>query len=125
MENSFLQMFVVDDDESVRRSLSRLLRAAGFSSQSFSSAREFLEKVPPDSRGCIILDMRMPEMSGLELQDILIARKSPLSIIFISAIDSPEERDRAMKAGALGFLRKPFPESDLMGLIRSAAIYEE
>lgn len=124
MRNSLPHLFIVDDDESVRRSLSRLARAAGFSSQAFSSAREFLEHVPFDSEGCLILDVRMPEMSGLELQDVLMARRSPLSIIFMSAIDNPEDRERAMKEGALGFLRKPFSEGDLMNLIRASAMDE-
>lgn len=122
MTYSFPHLFIVDDDESVRRSLSRLARAAGFTSQAFSSAREFLEQVSPDSEGCLILDVRMPEMSGLDLQDVLVARKSPLSIIFISAIDNPEDRERAMKAGALGFLRKPFSEDELMNLIQAVGV---
>jgi FixJ family two-component response regulator len=121
LKNALPHLFIIDDDDSVRRSLSRLVKAAGFSSQAFSSAQEFLEKVSPDTEGCLILDVRMPGMSGLDLQDYLIAKKSTLPIIFISAIDSSQEKERAMKAGARGFLCKPFSEQELMDLIHAAA----
>jgi FixJ family two-component response regulator len=121
VKNSPLNLFIVDDDESVRRSLSRLMRAAGFSSRAFSSAREFLDEVSPGTEGILILDMSMPGMNGLELQQKLIENESPIPVIFISAIENTREKECAMEAGALGFLHKPFLEQELLALIEAAA----
>ncbi|MGV8120224.1 MAG: response regulator transcription factor [Candidatus Xenobiia bacterium LiM19] len=118
MNSSYDSIFVVDDDESVRRSICRLLKSFDMPAQAFSSAGEFLAEIPFTAEGCLILDMRMPFMSGLDLQNRLLDEKSPLGIIFISAHESPREVDIALKRGALGFLQKPFREDELLSLIQ-------
>lgn len=118
MNSSCESIFIVDDDESVRRSLCRLLKSFDMPARAFSSAREFLEEIPFTTEGCLILDMRMPIMNGLDLQGRLLEEKSPLGIIFISAHDSPWEVGLALKRGALGFLQKPFREDELLSLIQ-------
>lgn len=120
MKNAAHIVYVVDDDESVRRSLSRLIRSADLMAHTFASAVEFLESVPTESEGCLILDVRMPGTSGFELQEKLRAAGSPLRIIFISAFQNPGDRERALGMGALGFLSKPFSGEELMALVRAA-----
>ena len=120
MENAAHIIYVVDDDVSVRRSLSRLIRSADLTAHTFASAGEFLESVPPESEGCLILDVRMSGTSGFELQEKLRAAGSPLRIIFISAFQNPGDSERALEMGALGFLSKPFSGEELMTLVRAA-----
>jgi FixJ family two-component response regulator len=124
-KNNWQNIFIVDDDESVRRSLCRLLKSADLPARAFSSAREFLEEVVLSSKGCLILDVGMPSMNGLELQELLLARNSLLRIIFISALDNPRDIELAMKRGALGFLQKPFLEDELLNLIHQWAELKE
>jgi FixJ family two-component response regulator len=119
MNSSYDSIFVVDDDESVRRSICRLLKSFDIPARAFSSAGEFLAEVPFTAEGCLILDMRMPMMNGLDLQDRLLDEKSSLGIIFISAHESPREVDIALKRGALGFLQKPFKDGELLSLIEN------
>ncbi|MDQ7822289.1 MAG: response regulator [Candidatus Eremiobacteraeota bacterium] len=113
-------IFIVDDDDSVRRSLSRLIRSEGLTPRVFPSAEAFLEIVPLESKGCLILDVRMPGMNGFELQEKLCSAGSPLQIIFISALQKPGEREHVLKCGALGLLDKPFSEEELMSLVKAA-----
>jgi two-component system, LuxR family, response regulator FixJ len=125
MKSSSHDIFIIDDDESVRRSLCRLLKSADMPARAFASAREFLEAVPLLAEGCLILDMCMPAMNGLELQGMLVSQKSPLRIIFISAHDTPRDVDLALKRGALGFLQKPFRDEELLDLISTCMGQEE
>ncbi len=111
---------VVDDDESVRKSLQRLLRTMGFEVRTFSSALEFLDHGPLDNHGCVIVDVRMPEMSGLELQKRLSEAGISLPLVFITAYDDPSVHEQAMQAGALAFLQKPFNDQALMDAIHGA-----
>lgn len=99
---------VVDDDKSVRDGLSSLLRALGADSRCFASSAEFLGSPFVDSSACLIADVQMPGMSGLELQDELARRGSRLPIIFITAFPSRTARERAEAGGAICFLEKPF-----------------
>ena len=113
-------VFVIDDDASVRKSLGRLLRSAGHSVETFSSAAEFLDCGHCDIAGCLVLDVRMPGTDGLELQERLAASSQHLPIVFITAHDDTQTKEQAMKAGAVAFLIKPFDESKLLGAIEQA-----
>lgn len=110
-------LYVVDDDESVRNSLKRLLRAMGFEVRAFPSALEFLDQGPLHNHGCVILDVCMPEMNGLDLQKRLSDSGVSLPVIFITAYEDPGVRSQAMQAGALAFLQKPFGDQSLMDTI--------
>ena len=112
-------VFIVDDDYSVRRSLSRLLRAAGFKVKTFDSGHHFLDSYQDGEAACLVLDVRMPKMSGLDLQKRVIESGSKVPIIFITAHEDPGLREQAMKAGAIAFLRKPFEEQLLLEAISS------
>ena len=111
-------VFVIDDDPSARRGLARLVWAAGMKVESFSSAREFLESERYDGPGCIVLDVRMPEMTGPELQSELLKAEYSLPIIFLSAHADVETTAEAMKQGAVDFLTKPVDRDDLLEAIR-------
>lgn len=100
--------FVVDDEESVRWSLDWLIGSVGLKVRTFSSARAFLKAYRPDSPGCLVLDVRMPEMSGLELMEQLCQSRISISIIFLSAHGDVPMVVRAMQSGAIDFLQKPF-----------------
>jgi FixJ family two-component response regulator len=114
-------VYVVDDDESVRSSLRRLLSSVGFSVEVFESARAFLAAPRGDEPGCLILDVQMPDLSGLELQTELSANEhAALPIIFLTAHGDIPMSVRAIKAGAVEFLTKPFQERDLLSAIRQA-----
>lgn len=110
-------IFIVDDDEAVRDSLRWLLEANGYRVRSFSGAEEFLESYDPEQVGVLIADVRMPGMSGLELQEELIARKAPLPIVFITGHGDVPMAVSTMKKGAVDFLEKPFNESDLRTIV--------
>jgi FixJ family two-component response regulator len=113
-------VFVVDDDPSVRRSLSRLIKSAGFTVESFASAPEFLEHPRPDMPGCLVLDINMPRVSGLELQERLTAAQLHLPIIFLTGYGTVSASVRAMKAGAVDFLEKPVEDNTLLEVIQQA-----
>lgn len=110
-------IFIVDDDEAVRDSLRWLLEANGYQVRSFGGAEEFLEAYDPDQVGVLIADVRMPGMSGLELQEALIARKAPLPIVFITGHGDVPMAVSTMKKGAVDFLEKPFNEADLRNIV--------
>jgi len=114
------KVFVVDDELSVRKSLSRLLKAAGFHVETFASARDFLRHGIEQSVSCLVLDMQMPELNGLELQEALSKTDRCLPIIFITGHGDIPTSVRAMKAGATDFLAKPFDEKDLLNAIERA-----
>ena len=113
-------VFVVDDDPSVRRSTERLLRSAGLKVQTFSSAREFLASHRPEGPACLVLDVRMPGLSGMELQRELTQSGIDIPIIFITAHGDIPMTVRAMKAGAVEFLTKPFSSRGLLDAVRAA-----
>ena len=113
-------VFIVDDDPSVRRSLERLIQSVGLAAKSFASAAQFLQSGHGQETGCLILDVRMPEISGLELQEKLAVAGVRLPIIFVSGHGTVPMSVRAMKAGALDFLQKPFDEQDLLDAVYRA-----
>ena len=108
---------VVDDDQSIRNSLRRLLRSTGFEVMIFPSALEFLYQGPLHKHGCVIVDVCMPEMDGLDLQKRLSDSGVSLPVVFMTAYENPGVRAHAMEAGALAFLQKPFSETSLMDAI--------
>ncbi len=113
-------IYVVDDDDGMRRALTLLLSTVGFNTQSFARPSEFLAKLKPDEPGCLVLDIRMPEMSGLELQQQLNRTGCMLPIIFITGHGDVPMAVQAMKAGAFEFIQKPFREQDLLDQINHA-----
>jgi FixJ family two-component response regulator len=113
-------VFLVDDDPGVLKALSRLLRAKGYDIQSYSSAQAFLADHDPDIPGCAVLDVAMPGLDGLALQEALTKQESRRPIIFISGKADIPMSVRAMKAGAIDFLTKPLSDKDLLGAIERA-----
>ena len=113
-------VFVVDDDEAVRSSLRLLLKSKGIAAVTHASAREFLANYDPEQPGCIILDVRMPGMSGLELQDELNRRGAIIPVIFITGHGDVPMAVEAMQHGAVDFLQKPFSDQDLTDRIQRA-----
>src|SRR5258708_21360570 len=116
--NSFV--FVVDDDKSVRESLRNLIRSAGLNVQTFASAQEFLTRQRPDVPGCLVLDVQLPGLSGLDLQQELAKGLAQIPIIFITGQKDIPMTVRAMQAGAVDFLLKPFSREALLNSVRSA-----
>jgi two-component system response regulator FixJ len=115
------RIYLVDDDSSVRKALHRLLASAGRDVSSFASAREFLETVPLETEGILVLDLRMPEMDGFELHRRLAEANSPLKVILITAFVQPGDSERGIRQGAVGFLVKPFDEAELLALIEESS----
>ena len=111
---------VVDDDESVRSALSRLFRATGHPVRTFESAQAYLEEASPEEPGCVVLDIKMPGMDGLTLQERMSDRGFNAPIVFVSAHGDIPTSVRAMKHGAVDFLEKPFDEVDLLGAVDRA-----
>jgi FixJ family two-component response regulator len=118
-------VFVVDDDSAVREALSSLVRSAGLRVETFSSAREFLGHERPDTAACLVLDVQLPDLSGLDLQSKLSGTDAQLPIIFITGHGDIPMTVRAMKAGAVEFLAKPFGDEDLLSAIRQALKRDE
>jgi FixJ family two-component response regulator len=113
-------VFLVDDEEDVRTTLSRALKKRGYTVVAFESAQEFLEQYHQDQRGCLVLDYGMPDINGLELQSLMNEANLTLPVIFISGHGGIPESVQAMKAGAVDFLEKPFRQGDLVGCIQTA-----
>lgn len=113
-------VFVIDDDESMREALKSLIRSVGLSVETFASAHEFLQSRRPDIPACLILDVRMPGLSGLDLQRDLTEANIHIPIIFITGHGDIPMSVRAMKAGAVEFLTKPFRDQDLLDAIQQA-----
>lgn len=111
---------IVDDDECVRSSLLSTMKAAGLPARAFASAEEYLASGEQDKTGCLIADIRMPGMSGLELQARLEAEHRQIPILFISAHGDEEMRLQALRAGAVEFLTKPFDRKVLLDYVRAA-----
>jgi FixJ family two-component response regulator len=118
-------VFVVDDDQSVRQALSSLIRSVGLAVKPFSSAREFLQATRPEAPACLVLDVRLPGLGGLELQRELTAAHNDIPIIFITGHGDIPMSVRAMKAGAVEFLPKPFRDQDLLDAIHQALAWSE
>ena len=112
-------VFVVDDDASMRDAISRLLNAVGLTVQTFASAREFLNRRLPDVPGCVVLDVRLPGLSGLDLQREMVERGIHIPVVFITGHGDIPMSVQAMKAGAVEFLTKPFRDQDLLDAVRS------
>lgn len=117
-------VFIVDDDPAVRKATARLLLAAGFIVSPFASAGEFLESYAPDTPGCLLLDLAMPERDGLELQQALLAAGEPPPIIFMSGCADVSRTVRAMKLGAFDFLVKPVEEGVLIAAVQNAFAHD-
>jgi FixJ family two-component response regulator len=111
---------VVDDDRSIVEAVVGLLESVGYAAAGFVSAQDFLNSTQLRGTACLILDVRMPGIGGLELQRRLAAEDLHTPIIFITADGSPEVSEEALKAGAVAFLRKPFSQESLLGALRSA-----
>ena len=120
MSNAADMVFVIDDDESIREALNSLIRSVGLNVATFASAQEFLQSKRPDVPACLILDVRMPGLSGLDLQRDLAEANIHIPIIFITGHGDIPMSVRAMKAGAVEFLTKPFRDQDLLDAIQQA-----
>jgi FixJ family two-component response regulator len=116
------KVFVIDDDESVRKGLSRLLAAEGFQVEAFASAREYLQRGPCEGLACVLLDVQMPGLSGLELQALMKEQDDDLPIVFLTAHGDIPKRVRVMKNGAVDFLTKPVHVMPLLEAIRQALL---
>ncbi|GJM43374.1 MAG: DNA-binding response regulator [Gemmatimonadota bacterium] len=113
-------VFVVDDDAAVRRAIALLLRSVGHRVEVFDSGRSFLDAFDPPRPGCLVLDLRMPGMSGLEVQQALLERGLRVPIVFVTAHGDVPNAVEAMQAGAVDFLQKPFREQDLLDRVHKA-----
>ncbi len=113
-------IYIIDDDDGMRRALSLLLSTVGYQTESFASSDAFLQRFDPDRHGCLILDIRMPGMSGLELQQHLNKTGSMLPLIFITGHGDVPMAVQAMKEGAFEFIQKPFRDQDLLDRINHA-----
>lgn len=115
-----VNLSIVDDDDLVRKALKRLISCAGYQVETYASAEEFLSSGDLEKRHCLILDVRMPGLSGLELQRYLRARNNRLPIIFITSHADDASKTEAMDGGAIDFLTKPFKEEQLLAAIQKA-----
>lgn len=114
------KVYIVDDEPEVLKSLSRLLRSAGLTAQTFCCPQEFLDQFNPDAPGCLVLDVAMPGLDGLQLQQALISKGCELPIIFLTGHGDIPMSVRAIKSGAVDFLTKPVHDEDLLKAIRVA-----
>lgn len=110
-------IYIVDDDVSICRAMARLMKSAGLSVQTFSSAQAFLHSVQVTEADCLIVDIHMPGMSGLELQRQLIRSGVHVPLIFITAFDDDQMREQAGQSGAAGYLRKPVDDQALLDVV--------
>jgi FixJ family two-component response regulator len=113
-------VFIVDDDESFLRASTRQLRAAGYNVRAFDSARGLLTQLSPDSTGCVVADLQMPELSGLDLQEALLKAENPLPVIFLTGHGDVQNSVKAMRRGAEDFLTKRAPSKELCAAINRA-----
>jgi FixJ family two-component response regulator len=115
-------VFAIDDDASVRKGLARLLRSAAYKSEIFESASDFLARPPHSGPSCVIVDVQMPSLNGIELQEDLIRRRREEQLVFITGYGDIPMCAQAMKAGAVDFLRKPFRSDELLQCVQNALI---
>ena len=113
-------VFLIDDDASVRKGVSRLLRSAGYNSETFGSASDFLTREQHSGPACVIVDVRMPGINGIDLQDVLIQRRREEQLVFITGHGNIAMCAQAMKAGAIDFLPKPFRDTELLDCVERA-----
>lgn len=125
MDKDSAVVYVVDDDEAVRDSLKLLLESVDLLCQTFASATDFLESHDPEQHSCLVADIRMPGMSGLDLQDELNRRSSTIPILFITGHGDVPMAVDAMKSGAIDFIQKPFRDQDLLDRIHEALARDE
>ena len=111
---------IVDDEESVRRALGRLLRSAGFDVQTYASGPEFLHSLARSVPQCVVLDLRMPRMTGFDVQAALAEARSSVPVVIITGDDSTDSRERTLGRGAIAYLRKPVDEEMLLDAIQNA-----
>ena len=119
-EESKPVIYIVDDDESVLRAMKRLISSMDMDVQTFASGREFFDSDYRNQNACLIVDVKMPGMSGMELQQKLVAKGSKLPVVFITAFDTEKIRGEAKKAGAAGYFRKPVDDQALLDSIQWA-----
>ena len=117
MKDETQKIYIVDDDESVRKALGRLFRAEGLNSEAFASGELFLDALPEDAQGCVVMDIRMPGMTGPDVQQKLHQRGQKISVIALSAQDDDQARERARELGAATFFRKPVDDQALLDSI--------
>jgi len=117
-------VFVVDDDRAIREATRSLLASVGLQVQTFGTAQEFLRAKRPDAPACLVLDVRLPGLSGLDLQRELASAGSPIPIVFVTGYPDELVRAKALGSGALCFLTKPFKEGDLLDGLKSALTAE-
>ena len=125
MTNNQFVVMIVDDDESIRRAARRLIKSYGFPVETFASSEDFLSSGRLHETACLVLDVQMSGLNGLELQSRLITDGHQVPIIFITAFNDENARAQALKAGALGYLVKPFEEADLLTAINVALRRQE
>jgi FixJ family two-component response regulator len=113
-------VMIVDDDDSIRKAVRRLMKSFGFAVETFASAEEFLGSDRLQKTSCLILDVHMPGMNGLELQERIVASPFAVPIIFITAFNDDATQAQALKAGAIGYLIKPFADEELLNCIHAA-----
>jgi FixJ family two-component response regulator len=120
MPTTRLTVIVIDDDESVRRALGRLLRSSGLKVESFATAEEFLQAAAGPLPGCLVLDVHLPGLSGPELRARLSAEGRDAPVVYVSGYEDEGLRDRELRTGAVAFLRKPFEEQSLLDAVAGA-----
>lgn len=120
MTSDAATVFIVDDDQSVRTALARLMRSAALHAETFASAKEFLERKHPDGPGCMVLDLSMPGSTGLELQQDMAAADIDLPIVFLTGHGNVAASVKALKSGAVDFLEKPVDDDRLLSAIKDA-----
>jgi FixJ family two-component response regulator len=113
-------VMIVDDDDSIRKAVGRLMKSFGLAVETFASAEEFLGSDRLEKTSCLILDVQMPGMDGLELQERLVASSHTIPIVFITAFNDGRARAQALQAGAVGYLIKPFADQELLNCIHAA-----
>jgi FixJ family two-component response regulator len=111
---------IIDDDQGVRHAVQRLMRSRGFVTRAFASAEEFLQSPSLHETACVITDIQMPGMTGIELHDFMLKQGSRLPVIFLTAFPDERIQKRALQSGALGFLTKPFDAKTLISLVDAA-----
>lgn len=123
-ENRTQRVYIVDDDGAVRQSIAWLMESVYLATESFASAVDFLQRYHPSMRGCVVLDLRMPRMSGLELQEALNEANCDLPIIFVTGHGEVSSAVQALKGGAFDFLEKPFSNNRLLERVQAALTWE-
>jgi FixJ family two-component response regulator len=111
---------IIDDDQDVRQAVQRLMRSRGFATRTFASAEEFLRSPSLHETACVITDIQMPGMTGIDLHDVMLKQGPRLPVIFLTAFPDDRTEKRALQAGALGFLTKPFDAKTLVRLVDTA-----